>query len=103
MREIARRHRQPIIDRPQRGPEARADAREAPTRGRVRLEHDERLARGDRELRRVQVLRDHVHRERVREEGREFGLRVFGVPEAFVDGCAVVVGVAEGERGGVSA
>ena len=65
IREIARRHGKTVVDHPKRSAVARADAREATTRGRVGLKHDEGLPGSDGDLRRVEVLRDHVHGEAV--------------------------------------
>ena len=99
VREVARGHLEPVVERPQRRAEARRDAREPAARRRVRLEHDERLPRLLRDLRRVEVGRDRVHAHAVVEVPRELRLRVFRVAEPRVQRCAVVVGVAARRNG----
>ena len=92
---VAVRHLQPVVDRPERGPEAVADPGEPAARRRVGLEHHELLARLLRGRDRRQVLRDEVLARRVREVVREHVLRVHRVAEARVGerGRAVVVRV----------
>ena len=92
-RDVTVRHLQRIVQPPQRRREAVADAREAPARRRVRLEHQELLALRLDVRRGVEVRRDERLRGGVVQVGREHGLGVAWGADAEL-GVAVVTWVA---------
>ena len=94
--EVAVRHLQPIVDSPERRCETIADAWEATTRRRVRLEHHEFLPELLGDAGRVQIRPHEVLPRGVGEVVREHVLGVLNGSEPSLRelGCAVLVGIA---------
>ena len=95
-REVAVRHLQPVVDRPQRGAKAVAYARETAARRRVRLEHHKVLSELLRNSRAVKIRLDDALARGVREVICEDVLRVDDRAEAVPgEGSgAVLLGIA---------
>ena len=96
VREVAIRHLQAVVQRPERCTETRTDPGETTAGRRVRLEHDEGLPGLLRDHCRVQVRLNNAHAGGVVEVLRKLDLRVYRSAKALVDGSAVVIRVAVG-------